>query len=75
MEAAGQGLEYVWGSLAGFAPGGGKRRGKQRKSKSEDWMTSWAPNEFRTGRTLTLGRKGEMVRSCLHFSATMGYGE
>ena len=32
MEAAGQGLEYVWGKFGRICPGGGgKRRGKQRK--------------------------------------------
>ena len=41
-------------------PRGEMRRGNQRKSKSEDQMTSWAPNVFQTGRTLTPEReKGE----------------
>ena len=73
VEAVGQGSGIRWGGGGWWdLPRGEKRRGKQRKSKSEDQRTSWAPNEFRTWRTLTPGGRGGMVMSCLHFSATTG---
>ena len=49
MEASGQGSGIRLGVIWRDWPRGEMRRGNQRKSKSEDQMTSWAPNVFGPG--------------------------